>query len=471
MFLLADLLRFAHNISMNERGKESPLDIHTRFRESVYGRTLEGKPRWDMYRPSHVSAEAWIGLLGPDADNLHHMELTYRITDLIIRRDENSIGETDKNTLDITPEEGVLLRLAAIMHDWGESYDPETGIGGDINYGLKTPIDTQNERAVFDRVFDEVIGDEDVKLRYIVAGIIFDKKDNKLGQIFDGIEKVGYLRTAMIAFQKSKALADAETVSHMRWLTADVLARQMIPLMKYAADFRPIRSYLKAISPLIDEAFREIDPKIFAEHGQPQNDMRERYNQAQTVWERGPINSREDLHKDEHNIFSDNPNFKARFHPNYETLLPKIEACRALGLKIVLTSGSYDLMHVGHQRYISKASEYGDVLVVGVDSDEKIRSKKGPDRPLIGERERAEMITHSRGVGFVTVKRQSPEKWELIKLVRPDVLIATAETYTSAEVEELEALYCKRVVVLAPQGEMSTTSRFAALMKTMKEQK
>ncbi len=56
---------------------------------------------------------------------------------------------------------------------------------------------------------------------------------------------------------------------------------------------------------------------------------------------------------------------------------------RELGHKVVLTSGTFDIIHIGHAQYIQVASLYGDFLVVGVDSDEKVRAKKGPTRPIV----------------------------------------------------------------------------------------
>jgi len=430
-------------------GREGAHSLYEKFHASEYGQSLDGKPRWERYRPSNVTPEEWIKLLGPDADNLQHMELTNKITNIFLHRDEGS--------LDLSDEEKEYLLVASIIHDWGESYDPELGRGGDINYELKTLSDAEKEQEVFHRVYDELIGSEDVKLRYILSGIVFDST-TKLGRIFNSIERTGYLHTALIAHQKSRT-TDDDIKGNLEWLTAGVLSNQAIPLMEYAADYKPVWSYLQAVSPLIDEAFETIDENIFVRHGQTENDRRERYRQARTAWERGPLRSRDIVKPREQGIFSDNPNFDARFEEDYQKLLEKVEACRLLGLSVVLTSGSYDMLHVGHQRYLSRASRYGDVLVVGVDSDEKIKTRKGPNRPIISERERAEMVAHTRNVSLVTIKRQAAEKWELIKLLQPDVLVATAETYNSDEIRELEALYCKKVVVLEPQARTSTSAR------------
>jgi cytidyltransferase-like protein len=71
--------------------------------------------------------------------------------------------------------------------------------------------------------------------------------------------------------------------------------------------------------------------------------------------------------------------------------------------KIVFTAGSWDLLHVGQCRYLEKAKEEGDVLVVGVSSNEAIRKVKGPNKPILDEKIRAEMLAYIRPVDFVTV--------------------------------------------------------------------
>jgi len=126
--------------------------------------------------------------------------------------------------------------------------------------------------------------------------------------------------------------------------------------------------------------------------------------------------------------------------------------------KIVLTQGVFDLVHIGHARYCEEAKSHGDILVVGVDSDEKVRSRKGPDRPVVPQSERLEMLTYLRSVDFVALKELNTPKWQLIKTVRPDVLIATKHTYSKAEIKALEE-FCGKVVVLEPMAVTSTSAK------------
>ncbi len=127
-------------------------------------------------------------------------------------------------------------------------------------------------------------------------------------------------------------------------------------------------------------------------------------------------------------LFADASNFDLRYVPEHERIAAIVGALRTLGLKVVLTSGSFDILHEGHSMYLEAARRFGDFLIVGLDSDEKIRARKGPHRPAVPEMERLRMVTHQRGVGLVTLKHLSDERWRLIKTIRPDGLVATAGT-------------------------------------------
>jgi D-glycero-beta-D-manno-heptose 1-phosphate adenylyltransferase len=155
-------------------------------------------------------------------------------------------------------------------------------------------------------------------------------------------------------------------------------------------------------------------------------------------------------------------NVLERYVPDYEKLGSRIKHLKGLDARIVLTSGTFDILHVGHQRYLHAAKRHGDILVVGVDSDEKVRNRKGPDRPIVPETERIEVLAHQRSVDIITLKPLMAEKWALIKLVRPDVLIATQETYKNEERELLKE-WCGEVVVLEPQAMTSTTAKIRRL--------
>ncbi len=161
-------------------------------------------------------------------------------------------------------------------------------------------------------------------------------------------------------------------------------------------------------------------------------------------------------------ILSNTTNFEERFVPDFDRLAEMVEAFRTVGLRVVLTQGSFDFIHIGHFQYLEKAKAAGDILVVAVDSDEKIRQRKGSDRPIVSQDERIKMLTHVRHVDIVTLKNENMPKWQLIKKIRPDVLVATEATYTPLQKQDLTQ-YCGELVVLAPQATTSTTAKLRRL--------
>ena len=162
-------------------------------------------------------------------------------------------------------------------------------------------------------------------------------------------------------------------------------------------------------------------------------------------------------------LFADASNFELRYVTDLGRITEIVAALRVLGLRVVLTMGTFDILHEGHSMYLEAARGFGDFLIVGVDSDEKVRRRKGPWRPAVPELERLRMVTHQRGVGLVTLKPADEPRWSLIAAVRPDVLVATADTYADEEIAELEAKYCDRVEVLDRMATVSTSARLRLL--------
>lgn len=163
-------------------------------------------------------------------------------------------------------------------------------------------------------------------------------------------------------------------------------------------------------------------------------------------------------------FFGPGANLEGRYVANHEELQERIAHLRKAfpGAKVVLTMGSFDMVHVGHARYLEKGRELGDLLVVGVETDAKVQKRKGPNRPVVPEDERREMLAHIRHVDIITDKRETDPKWHLIKLVQPDVLLATKDTYKPEELEALKE-FCKEVVVLEAQATTSTSAKLRRL--------
>jgi D-glycero-beta-D-manno-heptose 1-phosphate adenylyltransferase len=157
-------------------------------------------------------------------------------------------------------------------------------------------------------------------------------------------------------------------------------------------------------------------------------------------------------------VLSPGVNFADRLVPSLEEMTRTVSHLRGLGYSIVLTSGSFDLIHLGHVKYLARAKELGGILVVGVDSDAKIRRRKGPDRPMVPQAERLELLAHQRPVDLVYLKDDEP-RWALIKAVEPDVLVVTEDhTYDERDQEALLE-HCGRIEVLERQASVTTSER------------
>lgn len=116
-----------------------------------------------------------------------------------------------------------------------------------------------------------------------------------------------------------------------------------------------------------------------------------------------------------------------------------VEDLKKKGKRIVFTNGCFDLLHLGHIRYLEKAKTLGDILVVGVNSDRSVRNLKGLDRPILPEEERAEILSSLGCVDYITVFDELTPL-ELISSLQPHILVKggdwTKETTVGKEVVE-----------------------------------
>ena len=151
-----------------------------------------------------------------------------------------------------------------------------------------------------------------------------------------------------------------------------------------------------------------------------------------------------------------------------DELLGVRQAVRAAGKSLIFTNGVFDLLHVGHVRYLAEARALGDVLLVAINSDRTVRELKGEGRPLTNESERAEILAALRQVDYVTVFDDiSPRS--LISQLLPDVLVKGGD-YNLDEIhgrEEVEAAGGR--VVSLPFIEGASTSAIIERMKNSNE--
>ena len=144
-----------------------------------------------------------------------------------------------------------------------------------------------------------------------------------------------------------------------------------------------------------------------------------------------------------------------------DALVHEVERRRASGSTIILANGCFDLFHVGHVRYLTAARDLGDVLVVGVNSDDQARRLKGEGRPVMPAAERAELVSALRCVDLVTIFDE-PTVEELIRAIRPN-FHAKGTDYTIDTVPERDVVReCGgKVVIVGDPKDHSSTSLFA----------
>lgn len=140
-----------------------------------------------------------------------------------------------------------------------------------------------------------------------------------------------------------------------------------------------------------------------------------------------------------------------------EQLAQRVQQWRVAGEKVTLTNGCFDVLHVGHVRYLRGAKELGGKLVVAVNSDSSVRTLKGEGRPRIPEHERAEILAALADVDAVVIF-DSPDVRDLIRLIRPDVH-AKGTDYTTESVPERDVVIAcgGRVAIVGDPKDHSTT--------------
>lgn len=139
-----------------------------------------------------------------------------------------------------------------------------------------------------------------------------------------------------------------------------------------------------------------------------------------------------------------------------------IDGLKAIDRRIVVTIGSWDLLHIGHVRYLLQAKNHGDILIAGTDSDRVIKMYKGDLRPIVPEDERCEMLSYQSCVDFVTlvddVNDQGEWQYELLKVIRPDVFIAEETSYSDKQLKDIAGL-CGELIVLPRQAQNTSTTK------------
>ncbi len=137
---------------------------------------------------------------------------------------------------------------------------------------------------------------------------------------------------------------------------------------------------------------------------------------------------------------------------------------RAAGKTVVTCNGSFDVFHTGHLKFLQEAKAQGDVLIVGVNSDDSIKRYKSPDRPIIGENDRAEMMAGFECVDYVTVFDETDPR-ELLETIRPNVHVNGAEYGADCIEAPLLRKLGARLHLIKSYGGLSTTEIIERIKK------
>jgi rfaE bifunctional protein nucleotidyltransferase chain/domain len=146
-----------------------------------------------------------------------------------------------------------------------------------------------------------------------------------------------------------------------------------------------------------------------------------------------------------------------------EELIREVASARASGARIVLANGCFDVLHVGHVRYLAGAKQLGDILVVGINADEQVAIQKGAGRPVLPANERAEIVAALESVNYVTIFNE-PTVEQLLLALKPDVH-AKGTDYTTETVPERDVVrsYGGQVAIVGDPKDHSTSEIIARL--------
>jgi rfaE bifunctional protein nucleotidyltransferase chain/domain len=148
---------------------------------------------------------------------------------------------------------------------------------------------------------------------------------------------------------------------------------------------------------------------------------------------------------------------------NRDELIRKVAEARENGARIVLANGCFDVLHVGHVRYLEGARKLGDILIVGINSDAQVALQKGAGRPVLPANDRAEIVASLESVTYVTIFDE-PTVEQLLLALKPDVH-AKGTDYTTETVPERDVVrsYGGQVAIVGDAKDHSTSAIIARL--------
>lgn len=211
------------------------IDIHNVFGSTLWGDKLKRNVRYGPFKSLGVSNKDWEKALGGDVNNFEHLRLTYGLTRWFIGNSPGLFTEKEKE----------LLLLTSIVHDWGEA------MVGDIPYPVKTQQNEEEEMRYLGAFIVRVLGKPYKAIVPDIQKVLTDK-ESKLGKAFNAIEKIGYVRTGIKAWQESRKV-DGVLGERFVDMGHSVVPRTLADLVVYSEEYPSVFLFLNSHRAVISE--------------------------------------------------------------------------------------------------------------------------------------------------------------------------------------------------------------------------
>jgi len=217
------------------------------FRESQYGQNLKTKIRFGIYKPAEMANEEYTKILGVDTNNLNHMPLCRGIASAFCKNNE------------YLPIHTEVLKDANLLHDIGEAFSK------DEIKGFKTKEGEKKEIAGYQFILDKFAKEKNIHLqdynylKYLADNVIYNT-NTLIGRAFNTIERIGYLRTGLTAFDKSQDTSyDQKFRANLEWLTLNVVYQEITPLIIRTHGYPAVGNYLQENKKRISNVFDSLN--------------------------------------------------------------------------------------------------------------------------------------------------------------------------------------------------------------------
>lgn len=248
------------------------LQMRTNISRSSYGQILNNSERWSRFKPDDLVFGEWQKILGYDINNLKHMRLTDFIAIGLVNLQNQIYPENS-----FTSEEKRILRITANIHDLPES------LTGDKNFELKTNDDEDLELKNMNFIINDIQLEIDESATKQIINILKDK-NSKLGKAFNVIERIGYFRTGIKAWKKTKN-QNEPTTNGLHWLSQNVLLNQIPSLIDYSKDFALAEYALHFYKSDITQIFNGTPQTSFDNYDLSEREIKlNQFREASKVW-------------------------------------------------------------------------------------------------------------------------------------------------------------------------------------------